>query len=62
MSNWLFMSRKIDDIIDDIRYNPSDISEQEELDDDGEYYNWERGSKMSKWLNIKTKKQNEKCI
>lgn len=39
MSNYLFMSRKIDDIIDDIRYNPSDISEQEELDDDGEYYN-----------------------
>ena len=27
------------DIIDDIRYNPSDISEQEELDDGGEYYN-----------------------
>lgn len=35
MSNCLFMSGKIDDI----RYNPSNISEQEELDDGGEYYN-----------------------
>lgn len=35
--NILYVVGKIDDIIDDIRYNPSDISEQEELDDGGGY-------------------------
>ena len=35
--NILYVVGKIDDIIDDIRYNPSNISEQEELDDGGGY-------------------------
>ena len=37
--NILYVVGKIDDIIDDICYDPSDNSEQEELDDGGEYYN-----------------------
>ena len=36
--NILYVVGHINDIIDDICYNPSDVSEAEELDDGGEYY------------------------